>query len=103
MPFWTSGTIALTGPLPARIGEALALSDLRLPGNPLKGFLPESMTHLMLQRFNYQGTELCAPRRADFQRWLTSGLEAARIPVESGAGAVPLGDAAFSARFRSGA
>jgi len=62
----------LGGPVPAQLGESPSLVTVLLSGNPLQGFLPESMTHLSLWRLDYRGTGLCAPRRAAFQRWLST-------------------------------
>lgn len=61
----------LAGPLPAQLGDAHSLLNVGLSGNPIRGFLPETMTQLSLRKLDYGGTELCAPRHAAIQRWLS--------------------------------
>ena len=60
----------LNGALPPEIVDAAALQHLYLSGNPLSGLVPEGMSQLTLYWFDYEGTELCPPLGAAFQRWL---------------------------------
>ena len=62
----------LTGSLPAEMAEATSLFHLSLSGNPMAGLLPETMTQLAFYWFEVDRTELCAPRGAAFQQWLSA-------------------------------
>ncbi len=62
----------LSGNIPSEIGQLENLRNLIVRSNPgMSGILPKSLMQLSnLQSFNTQGTDLCAPRDADFQAWL---------------------------------
>ena len=62
----------LSGALPAWLGNLNNLEVLLLYGNnELSGALPASLVDLTnLERLVLENTQLCAPRDADFQRWL---------------------------------
>lgn len=62
----------LSDGLPPEIGNLSLLSTLRVRNNPsLSGPLPRSLTSLgMLDTFQFDSTNLCAPPDAAFQSWL---------------------------------
>ncbi len=60
----------LSGDRLGNIGDLGQLTELRIDGNPLGGRLPLSLTHLDLDEFHYDGTELCEPADDDFRAWL---------------------------------
>ena len=60
----------LSGDRLGNIGDLRQLTELRIDGNPLGGRLPLSLTHLDLDEFHYDGTELCEPADDDFRAWL---------------------------------
>ena len=68
---WLEGN-DLTGPVPTAIGSLAELWYLDLTSNSgMSGTLPSTLTDLrLLTEFWAGGTDLCAPRDADFQRWL---------------------------------
>ena len=68
----------LLGPIPSELGNlATSLKSVDVTDNSgMSGTLPGSLTDLgQLEEFRAGGTELCAPRNADFQRWLSRILE----------------------------
>ncbi len=63
----------LTGPVPASFGNLANLGTLYLAYNPLTGSLPRDLTRLsLLSTLNIEGTEVCVPSDAAFQRWLAT-------------------------------
>ena len=70
----------LTGPVPMEFGGFGELQLLDLTNNTgMNGALPRSLEALRLLRsFWAGGTDLCAPRDADFQRWL-AGVRERRV------------------------
>ena len=60
------------GPIPAEFGNMQSLTSLRVNSTRLSGRLPNDLTRLSLGRFDWGGTELCAPTDAAFQAWLES-------------------------------
>ena len=66
----------LFGPVPPEFGSLAALESLDLTNNAgMSGTLPGSLTGLsLLRQFWAGGTDLCAPREAEFQRWLARTL-----------------------------
>ena len=62
----------LSGPIPPELGNLENLTWLRISDNPsLTGALPQSLTGLTeLRELYFDGTGLCAPLDAAFQRWL---------------------------------
>ncbi|MCE2423100.1 MAG: hypothetical protein J4G03_07330 [Gemmatimonadetes bacterium] len=75
------GDNALTGSIPAELGNLESLSSLLLHGNSgLTGPLPNDLTGTPLHTFHWYDTGLCAPTDAAFQAWLDS------IRDEQGAG-----------------
>ena len=71
----------LTGPVPTTIGSLAELWYLDLTNNSgMSGTLPSTLTDLrLLTEFWASGTDLCAPRDADFQRWLAE-VASQRVP-----------------------
>ena len=69
----------LSGAIPSEFGKLTMLKFLEVHNNAsLTGALPKSLTGLTeLARFYFDGTSLCAPVDAAFQRWL-EGIEATR-------------------------
>ena len=68
----------LAGPLPAAIGGLSRLQTLDLSGNQaLAGPLPDTLTALLLSRFWFNGTALCAPTYLSFTDWL-AGIDDVR-------------------------
>ena len=66
----------VSGGLPEEIGSLTNLRLLEIQQNQLIGKLPSSMTNMsQLAHLNFQGQDLCAPREAAFQTWLTSVAE----------------------------
>ena len=72
----------LSGPLPAELGQLDGLRRLRLANNPeLSGPVPLDFTGMTsLNTFRADGTDLCAPRDADFLEWLR-GVNDRRLPT----------------------
>ncbi len=68
----------LAGSLPGSIGNLDELTSLRVDGNALRGRLPLSLTALDLEKFHYDGTDLCEPSDAGLRNWLDG------IPSHSG-------------------
>lgn len=66
------GDNALTGSLPAEMVEATSVAHLAVSGNPMAGLLPEGMTQIPIYWLDFERTELCAPRGAAFQQWLSA-------------------------------
>ena len=60
----------LAGRLPGTLGNLLRMTVLRIGDNALDDRMPLSLTALDLDEFHYDGTDLCEPADADFQRWL---------------------------------
>ena len=62
----------LSGSLPAELGQLDGLQELRLENNAeLSGPVPLDFTGMTsLKTFRAEGTDLCAPRDADFLEWL---------------------------------
>ena len=60
----------LAGRLSGALGNLPRLTVLRISDNTLEDRLPLSLTALDLDEFHYDGTDLCEPADADFQRWL---------------------------------
>lgn len=67
----------LTGSIASEFGGLTSLQVLDLTDNgDMSGALPGSLTDLgQLEVFRAGGTKLCAPRDADFQRWLSRILD----------------------------
>ena len=67
----------LTGSIPFELGGLTSLQLLDVTNNDdMSGALPLSLTNLtQLGEIRADGTQLCAPRRPDFQRWLSNILE----------------------------
>ena len=63
---------ALSGRVPASVGELTRLTELRINGNSLTGQLPLGLSALSLREFNYAGTDVCTPGRLRFVEWLES-------------------------------
>ena len=63
---------ALSGRIPASIGELTHLTELRINGNNLTGRLPLGLSALSLRAFYYAGTDVCTPARPRFVEWLES-------------------------------
>jgi hypothetical protein len=61
---------ALTGPIPASLGNLTNLRSLFLYANPLTGPLPQSLTQLSLRTFWVHFTQACAPADTAFQAWV---------------------------------
>ena len=72
----------LSGPLPAELGQLDGLQALRLENNAeLSGPVPLEFTGMTsLNAFRADGTDLCAPRDADFLEWLR-GVDDRRLPA----------------------
>ncbi len=72
----------LSGPLPAELGQLDGLQALRLENNAeLSGPVPLEFTGMTsLNTFRADGTDLCAPRDADFVEWLR-GVDDRRLPA----------------------
>ena len=60
----------LAGRLSGALGNLTRMTVLRIADNALEDRLPLSLTALDLDEFHYDGTDLCEPADADFQRWL---------------------------------
>ena len=92
----------LTGPVPEGIGSLGNLRRLDLADNPeMSGELPDTLTNLhLLEEFFAGGTDLCATRDPDFQRWL-NGIRRQRVAQcpEEGTSAAYLTQAVQSLRF----
>ena len=71
---------ALTGRLPAQLGELSRMTILRIGGNVLADRLPRTLARLSLRELHYADTGLCAPAEAAFQAWLSG------IPSHEGTG-----------------
>ena len=67
----------LAGRLSGALGNLPRMTVLRIADNALDDRLPLSLTALDLDEFHYDGTDLCEPADADFQRWL-EGIESRR-------------------------
>ena len=67
----------LTGPVAFEFGRLTSLQVLDLTDNDgMVGILPHSLTDLaQITEFHASGTNLCAPRDLDFQRWLSRILD----------------------------
>ena len=61
---------ALTGGLPANVGNLAEMTALRVGDNALSGRLPLSLSSLPLVELRYGGTALCVPAGASFGIWL---------------------------------
>ena len=63
----------LTGPIPGELGSLANLESLHLQLNPLTGSLPQSLTQLsQLMRLYISNTGACAPADVAFQEWLAT-------------------------------
>ena len=60
----------LAGRLSGALGNLPRMTVLRIADNALEDRLPLSLIALDLDEFHYDGTDLCEPADADFQRWL---------------------------------
>ena len=70
----------LSGHVPAALERLVNLRELRLRDNALTGRLPQSLTGLALDEFDYANTSLCAADDAGFEAWLNG------IPRHNGTG-----------------
>ena len=72
----------LSGPLPAELGRLDGLRALKLENNAeLSGPVPLEFTGMTsLNTFRADGTDICAPRDADFVEWLR-GVDDRRLPA----------------------
>ncbi len=69
----------LSGHLPEELGEMAFLTELHVDGNEgLSGPIPNSLSQLELQQFQYAGTSLCTVRDEGFRAWLEA------IPARAG-------------------
>ena len=63
----------LAGRLPRNMGALARMAELGMAGNTeLSGRLPLSLADLSLRALSYDGTALCVPGNASFQRWLST-------------------------------
>lgn len=63
----------LSGSIPPEFGKLGNLAELVIANMPsMSGPLPGELTAVPLNRFQWQGTRLCAPTDAAFQEWLQS-------------------------------
>ncbi|MDE2783399.1 MAG: Ig-like domain-containing protein [Gemmatimonadota bacterium] len=70
----------LSGHVPAALERLVSLRELRIRNNALTGRLPQSLTGLELDEFDYANTSLCAADDVGFEAWLNG------IPRHNGTG-----------------
>ena len=97
---WLSGN-RLEGGVPEEFGGIGSLRELDLTNNAgMSGTLPHSLTALELRAFLAGGTDLCAPRDADFQAWLDGVFKRRVKPCQAeGASAAYLAQAMQSREY----
>ena len=72
----------LSGMVPMELGQLTNLAKLHLQNNAdLEGALPDSFLNLILMSINLDGTQVCVPRNADFQMWLSGIMDAQGITL----------------------
>ena len=73
---------SLSGMIPMELGQFANLAALHLQNNAdLEGPLPDSFLDLALLSLNLGSTQVCVPRNADFQMWLSGIMDAQGITL----------------------
>ncbi|MEJ2736835.1 MAG: BTAD domain-containing putative transcriptional regulator [Anaerolineae bacterium] len=70
-----------SGSLPSELGNLTELGELYINWNPLSGPLPMGLMNLDLEKFYFDGTSLCEPSNAAFQKWLDERDELGRTAI----------------------